>query len=338
MVDQNLLQEMQIAIDLELHETIDTILHDYPQEFIDIFRYQLGWEGENCGPNAQGKRIRPLMVLLANHACKGDWRVALPAAAAVELVHNFSLIHDDIEDHSFTRRGRETIWVKWGEAQAINAGDAMLTIAQIALMRTSDLLGSGLVASALKILQNACLRLTRGQYLDIAFENKDNLPMDYYWQMIEGKTGSLLAACLGLGSLTAKADELIINEMVHFGSKIGAAFQVQDDWLGIWGEDQNVGKSTISDLVTRKKTYPILLGIHSKNEFSDLWHSLSEITPDDARLLANLLESEGHKESTKEKFEEIYSDAINSLNELHLNEKLVIPLKQVIGGLFNRNY
>lgn len=336
MDDQKLLQEMQIAIDLELHETIDGILHDYPQEFIEIFRYQLGWEGDNCGSNAQGKRIRPLLVLLANHACNGDWHHALPAAAAVELVHNFSLIHDDIEDHSHTRRGRETIWVKWGEAQAINAGDAMLTIAQIALMRSSGFLDDGIVTRALNILQNACLKLTRGQYLDIAFEDKDDLPMEYYWQMIEGKTGSLLAACLGLGSLTAKADELTINEMVHFGYKIGAAFQVQDDWLGIWGEDHNVGKSTISDLVTRKKTYPILLGIHAKNEFFTLWNTLSAITPVDAQRLATLLESEGHKDSTKEKFEEIYSDAINSLTELHLDEKQVIPLKQVIRGLFDR--
>ena len=112
----DLITEMQTAIDEELHVCIWTLLHDYPDEYISMFTYQMGWEGEKSGKEAQGKRIRPLLVLLVCHACGGDWHKALPAAVAVELVHNFSLIHDDIQDRSETRRGRPTIWGKMGRS------------------------------------------------------------------------------------------------------------------------------------------------------------------------------------------------------------------------------
>ena len=138
MAVEKTLKEMRAAIDQELINCIDELLVDYPQEYLFILKYQLGWEGENRGKEAQGKRIRPLLLLLACNSCGGDWYKALPAAAAMELMHNFSLIHDDIQDGSKTRRGRPTIWVKWGEAQAINAGDAMLTIANLNALRLTQ--------------------------------------------------------------------------------------------------------------------------------------------------------------------------------------------------------
>lgn len=336
MNDEILISELQKAIDIELHECIDLLLTDYPAEFISMLKYQLGWEGENSGLEAQGKRIRPLLVLLACHACGGDWRKALPSAAAVELVHNFSLIHDDIQDCSETRRGRKTVWKKWGEAQAINAGDAMLTVAHLSLFRLNSHFEPALVNQAVNLLQSACLKLTRGQYLDIAFEHQDDLPMDLYWQMVEGKTGALLAACLGLGALTSLAEESLWKSLMEFGSRIGAAFQVQDDWLGIWGNDELTGKSTISDLVAKKKTYPVLFGIQNKKAFYMDWHSLSTVSADDAQRLAKLLEQEGCAQNTSQKFEEIYSEAFELLNTLNLKPDQVDPLLEVIKGLFNR--
>lgn len=336
MNDEILISELQQAIDKELHECIDLLLTDYPAEYISMLKYQLGWEGENSGLEAQGKRIRPLLVLLACHACGGDWRKALPSAAAVELVHNFSLIHDDIQDCSETRRGRKTVWKIWGEAQAINAGDAMLTVAQLSLFRLNSHFEPALVNQAVNLLQSACLKLTRGQYLDIAFEHQEDLPMDLYWQMIEGKTGALLAACLGLGALASLAEESLWKKIMDFGSKIGAAFQVQDDWLGIWGNDELTGKSTISDLVAKKKTYPVLLGIQNMKAFFQDWNSLSTVSANDAQRLAKLLEQEGCAQNTSQKFEEIYSEAFELLNTLNLKQDQVEPLLQVIKGLFNR--
>jgi len=329
--------ELQSAIDAELHHCLDQLLNDYPAEYGSMLKYQLGWEGEHSGLEAQGKRIRPLLVLLANHACGGDWHKALPAAAAVELVHNFSLIHDDIQDCSQTRRGRKTVWVKWGEAQAINAGDAMLTTAHLSLFQMQNDLEPTILNQALKLLQSACLKLTRGQYLDIAFEDQNDLPMDLYWQMVEGKTGALLAACLGLGALTALAEESLWSSLMEFGRKIGAAFQVQDDWLGIWGDDQLTGKSNTSDLVAKKKTYPVLLGIQNRKDFYREWQSLSSVSDEDAMRLAVLLEQEGCAQSTNQKFEQLYADAFELLDSLKLDAALIEPLNQVIRGLFGRN-
>jgi geranylgeranyl diphosphate synthase, type I len=337
MTDNIAISELQTAIDGELHECIDLLLQDYPSEYIAMLKYQLGWEGENSGLEAQGKRIRPLLVLLANHACGGDWHKALPAAAAVELVHNFSLIHDDIQDCSDTRRGRKTVWKIWGEAQAINAGDAMLTVAQLSLFRLNTNLNPALINQAVNLLQSACLKLTRGQYLDIAFEHQNDLPMELYWQMVEGKTGALLAACLGLGSLTSLAEDSLWKKLMDFGSKIGAAFQVQDDWLGIWGNDELTGKSTTSDLVTKKKTYPVLLGIENKNEFYRDWHSLSTVSVNDAMRLAKLLEQEGCAQGTSQKFEQLYAEAFELLNSLNLDPQRMALLQLTLKGLFGRN-
>lgn len=336
MTDKIVISELQSAIDTELHNSLDQMLKDYPAEYTSMLHYQLGWQGDKCGPDAQGKRIRPLLVLLTCHACGGDWRKALPAAAAVELVHNFSLIHDDIQDQSETRRGRQTVWVKWGEAQAINAGDAMLTTAQLALFRLQSDLNPVVINQAINLLQSACLKLTRGQYLDIAFEDQNDLPIELYWQMVEGKTGALLAACLGLGSLISLAEESQWLALMDFGNMIGAAFQVQDDWLGIWGNDQQTGKSTLTDLTTKKKTYPVLLGIQNQQEFFLQWKSLSSVSEIDALSLAKLLEQESCAQKTSQKFEQLYAEAFEQLDSLNLNPVRVEPLKQVIRGLFGR--
>lgn len=336
MTDEINLSELQASIDAELHDCVDQLLVDYPVDYKSMLKYQLGWEGELSGVEAQGKRIRPLLVLLACHACCGDWKKALPAAAAVELVHNFSLIHDDIQDRSDTRRGRKTVWVKWGEAQAINAGDAMLTVAQLSLFRLQNYYEASIVNLCVKLLQEACLKLTRGQYLDIAFEDQSDLPMALYWQMVEGKTGALLAACLGLGALLGHAEQSQWQGLMVFGNKIGAAFQVQDDWLGIWGNDQLTGKSTISDLVARKKTYPVLLGIQNNNAFLKLWNSLEMVTAEDAVCLAQVLDKEGHGRSTNLKFEQLYSESFDLLDSLGLDATKITPMQGVLKGLFGR--
>lgn len=330
------ISKLQNAIDDELHKSLDQSLNDYPAEYISMLHYQLGWQGDKSGPEVQGKRIRPLLVLLACHACGGDWRNALPASAAVELVHNFSLIHDDIQDKSITRRGRQTVWVKWGEAQAINAGDAMLTTSYLALFRLQPFLAQAMMIQAIQLLQSACLTLTRGQYLDIAFEDKNDLPMDLYWQMVEGKTGALLAACLGLGSLIGMAEESQWKKLMDFGYKIGAAFQVQDDWLGIWGNGQQTGKSTITDLVSKKKTYPVLLGILNRQDFFREWQTLTEVTEEEALRLAKLLDAEGCAHKTNQKFEQLYAEAFELLDDMNLDFERVEPLKRVIRGLFDR--
>ena len=182
------------AVEEELHRSIDAQHEQELAEYSSMLAYHLGWEGEGAGPEARGKRIRPLLVLLTCSAAGGEWRNALPAAAAVELVHNFSLIHDDIQDNSPLRRGRETVWKRWGIPQAINAGDAMLTIAHLTLLRMENYSKPDVTLNAAGTLQQACLQLTKGQFLDLTYESQAQLSIDGYWQMVGGKTAALLRA------------------------------------------------------------------------------------------------------------------------------------------------
>ncbi|HEY74715.1 MAG TPA: polyprenyl synthetase family protein [Thermoflexia bacterium] len=227
-------------------------------------RYHLGWIDEHFQPRRgrTGKRIRPVLCLLSCEACGGDWEQALPAAAAVELLHNFSLIHDDIEDHDATRRGRPTVWALWGVPQAINAGDALFILAHIALLRLSARgIPAETVTAALRIFDHACLRLTEGQFMDIRFEQEEEVSLEDYLSMIEGKTAALLSAACELGALVAGVPPDQQERLRAFGRHLGLAFQIQDDILGIWGDPEKTGKPVGSDLRSRKKTLPILHGL-----------------------------------------------------------------------------
>ncbi len=229
--------------------------------FLGMMHYHMGWNDERFRPTVArtGKRLRPLLTLLACQAAGGSPQHALPAAAAVEIIHNFSLVHDDIEDRSPTRRGRRTVWSLWGEAQAINTGDAMFVLAHLALQR---LLPHGVpdhcVVSAIRVLDEACLALCRGQHLDLAFENTLEVDTNAYMAMITGKTAALLGCAMQLGALIALGEMAATERYRDVGEKLGLAFQIQDDILGIWGEPDVTGKPVADDLRSRKKTLPVL--------------------------------------------------------------------------------
>ena len=222
-------------IEDRLKAAVNTIDKPYLAELRHMLQYHMGWEGDGAGPEARGKRIRPIMVLLTTMAAGGEWQNALPATCAVELIHNFSLIHDDIEDNSPLRRGRPTLWKKWSVAHATNAGDAMFTLAHLEIFRLIEILPPETVIRAAELLQRTCLHLTQGQYLDLAYEQRSDLTAIDYWLMISGKTGALLAACTELGSMIALAPDPICQAYRQFGHSLGLAFQAQDDFLGIWG-------------------------------------------------------------------------------------------------------
>jgi geranylgeranyl diphosphate synthase type I len=283
-------------------------------QFNHMLAYHLGWEGEDAGPEARGKRIRPLLVLLTCAACCGEWPRALPAGAAVELVHNFSLIHDDIQDNSPTRRGRPTVWRKWGIAQAINAGDAMLTLAHLGLLRLEETVSAQVALQATHILQQACLLLTEGQYLDLAYEAHGNLSLDSYWHMVSGKTAALLSVCTELGALAAGASESTRVACRQFGYSLGLAFQAQDDILGIWGNAALTGKSAESDLVAGKKSLPIVFGIQQNGSFADRW-SQGPIQPEEVPQLAAQLEVEGGRDFAMKAASDMTRQSLESLEQ-----------------------
>lgn len=304
---------MRPAIEKELQGTLDLHLSKSLPELYGMLAYHMGWEGEGAGPEAQGKRIRPLLVLLCAESAGGDWRCALPAAAAVELIHNFSLIHDDIQDRSELRRGRPTVWAKWGVAQAINAGDLMFSLAHLSVLRLRESCAENFVIEAVQLLQKACVRLTEGQYMDMSYETRREITLDEYWPMVAGKTASLLATSARLGALVAGCEVNRQEAFWDYGYSLGLAFQAWDDYLGVWGDPSVTGKSIESDLLTGKKSLPVVYGLSQRGKFARRWLE-GQIRVDEVAQLAQWLKEEGAQEFTRATAEGLTNQALKSLN------------------------
>lgn len=324
------------ALENELKDIVTlTNLPGY-EELNSMLVYHMGWEKESPVTSVSGKRIRPLLVLLSVSAAGGNWKDALSAAAAVELIHNFSLIHDDIQDNSELRRGRPTIWKLWGVPQAINTGDMMFTLAQTAILKLKETTSLSTTVQASIILQESCLQLTQGQYLDMSYESRDDMEIGSYWKMIEGKTAALLAASTEIGALCGNADDNARKSYRDFGYYLGLAFQTQDDLLGIWGDTMVTGKSAESDLITGKKTLPILYGLEQRGEFYRGWKNKG-LTIEEIPVLVSLLEIEGAKEYTEMRTNEMTNLALSALENANPTIEAVAALKNLAQNLLSRS-
>ena len=323
-------------IELELQKQISRLDVPRTKSFHEMLTYHMGWTGEGAGPEATGKRIRPLLVLLCTSASSGDWKNALPAAAAVELVHNFSLVHDDIQDNSKKRRGRPTTWVKWGAPMAINAGDALFVISNQAIIALKENYHAELVVKASEILNNTCLELTRGQFLDISYEERADLGVNDYWPMIAGKTAALLSACCHIGALLGGADDAKQEAYRSFGHYLGLAFQVQDDILGIWGNEALTGKSAASDLVEGKNSLPVLAGLSANGKFATRWKQ-GPIQTTEVQELARILASEGGYEKANDAAKQMTDLALMSLREADPQGEAGEALFELADKLLRRN-
>ena len=286
-----------------------------------------------CRGKARGKRIRPILSLIATEAAGKDWKEAIPAAAAVELIHNFSLIHDDIEDRSDTRHGRKTVWSIWGEPQAINTGDCMFTLAFRAVIQSAARPEN--VISAVDLLQETNVLLTKGQFLDMAYEQKDDLPLDAYWYMVGGKTAALLSCSAAIGATLTGARPERIKALREFGWNLGLAFQAQDDWLGIWGDSALTGKSTHSDLMSGKKALPALLGILNGGEFKKRWKN-RPFNSQEIPELAGILAGEGIQKKVEEEAAKYTLLANAALSKLDLQKDAYYALHELADGLLSR--
>jgi geranylgeranyl diphosphate synthase type I len=332
----NLIQVYRPVLENTLHEAIQRASTPGLEELSEIMAYHLGWIGEGAGPKTTGKRIRPLLVLITTQAAGGKWQNALPAAAAVELIHNFSLIHDDIEDNSPLRRGRPTIWKRWGIPLAINAGDAMFTLAHLAILNLRGKTNAYTTLDAVYTFQKTCLHLTQGQHLDISYENESNLPIDAYWPMVQGKTAALISACTEIGAIIAETDKDARDSYRIFGRDLGLAFQVLDDILGIWGDSTKIGKSITSDLVAGKKSLPVLYGLSLNGDFANRWLS-GPITPEEAPQLAQCLEAEGAKDYTQNEANRLTNSALDALKKACPSGEAGRALTQLAHRLLQRD-
>ena len=222
----------------------------------EMLAYHLGLDGES-GP--RGKRMRPLLGLLAYESLTGDYRPALPGAAAVELGHNFSLVHDDIEDADRERRHRPTLWAIWGVPLAINAGDALFALSRLALYRLlEDGFSERRVLALMRVYDETCLALCEGQYLDISFEREAGVTVEAYLEMIGKKTAALVGASVQAGAILATDDRDTIEAYRRFGYDLGMAFQMADDVKGTFWTSADSGKPEAGDVRKRKKTLPVV--------------------------------------------------------------------------------
>ncbi len=224
-------------------------------------RYHLGWATTHFEPAAfdAGKRMRPLICMHACASVGGDPVDAAPAAAAIELLHNFTLVHDDIQDQSDTRRHRPTVWALWGTSQAINVGDALFALGQLAMLK---LIQRGVSYDRLELVirgyNEVTLHIVEGQVLDLGFEDRWNIGVENYLEMIRGKTAAIVAFAAWAGALVGGANFERADRFREFGEALGLGFQVQDDILGIWGETSVTGKRKADDIRRRKKSLPII--------------------------------------------------------------------------------
>ncbi|HEX6555643.1 MAG TPA: polyprenyl synthetase family protein [Ktedonobacteraceae bacterium] len=287
---QELLQELHRAFLIQHTSLAEEVNYDALLKLDGQMQYHLGWVDQQLRPadGHPGKLLRPKLLLLsyelawaqgqppATHPLALSLRPALPAAAAIELAHNFTLLHDDIEDGDVERRHRRTVWSVWGIPQAILVGDALIALTRLHLWKVLD---EGVEpATALhlaKLFDAALLRLTEGQHLDMSFEGQQQISLSSYEEMISRKTATLMGCATEMGATLGTWNQDIIEGLARFGHALGLAFQVRDDMLGVWATEAELGKLPAGDIYRRKKSLPIL-------------HAFQYAQPDDQQAMAKM--------------------------------------------------
>jgi geranylgeranyl diphosphate synthase type I len=328
------------TVRLELKKVIDNC----PPALCNMLRYHMGWQdehGHSCSRES-GKFIRSTLCLLSCQAVGSDTSQVTPAAVALELVHNFSLIHDDIEDASYERHHRPTVWKLWGQSQAINAGDAMFTLAYLALLRLKEKgIADEKIASSIKMLSLACLELCEGQYLDVEYENRLDITIEDYLDMAARKTAALLAVSTALGAYLGSEDSKLVDFFHMFGKELGIAFQISDDILGIWGMEESIGKS-ISDISQRKKTLPVVYGLQNsegeaRKRLEELY-SQKSIDGEGITEVMKILDHLGARDYAENLAEHYYCKAVAQLEATRLDTSNQAPLKEIARFLLKRYF
>ncbi len=321
------------ALDTEMRRLLIT-REDGPPLLYGMLRYHLGWLNRSFEP-AQvdgGKHIRPLILLLAVQAQGEQWEQAVGAAAAIELLHNFTLIHDDIEDRDVIRRGRETVWSLWGVAQALNAGDALFALSYRGLI---ELVAHGIpadrVVRATSRFTETVVYITEGQCRDLEFETRPATNEPEYLEMVRGKTAALLGLSAELGGIIAGTSQDRCDALREFGEALGIAFQMYDDILGLWGDPAKTGKPVGSDLLKGKKSMPILYGLRVSES---LQHLLTASESSERRVAEALSELErvGSRDYTEERAAHYHGQALDALERTGG----IGPAQEALRGLAER--
>jgi geranylgeranyl diphosphate synthase type I len=339
------------AIEQELRSVVESLTLPLStplgQDFTNVFRYHFGWtdaHGRQVHAGS-GKRLRPLICLLSSEAVEGNperssadnWSAALPAAAAIELVHNFSLIHDDIEDLSAERHGRATVWKVWGTAQGINSGDAIFVLARLALDRLSGTVSPTTYADVQLMFDMATLALTQGQFLDLCFESRDDVTVDDYLEMVRGKTSALLAAAAQIGARVSTGNTRLLAAFRQFGEDLGIAFQIADDILGIWGDPAVTGKPAGDDILGKKKSLPLLAAAQQApdGEIAEFFKK-DGVAADDVPRITAILDQKDSRNAAEELAEQYATRALSTLDSTGLSNQATRHLQGLAWQIVRR--
>ena len=312
-----------------------------------LLRYHLGWVDEDgrrtYSSIAQGKALRPILCLFACEALSDDVERASSAAAALELIHNFSLIHDDIQDQDEERRHRPTVWYQWGVSKALVAGNALQSVADLTLLKTAR--GDAAPEAVLEmsqLLTASYLEMIQGQCMDLDFEGRTGITTEEYLEMIACKTGALFRCGLEIGALLATQDLAAVRAFSRFGNFLGQVFQIRDDYLGIWGDESTTGKPAGNDIRRRKKSFPVVfaLGQSSGPGLDDLLRIYQQDQLDDQdveRVLA-ILEEVGAREQSQRLTEASADEALRALDSVALPAWAREEAETLVDFLARRDY
>ncbi|TMK87335.1 MAG: polyprenyl synthetase family protein [Actinobacteria bacterium] len=275
-------------------------IRDLAPDIQRVVGYHLGFSDAEGQPVAGegGKAVRPALALLSAEAAGAPADVGIPGAVAVELVHNFSLLHDDVMDHDLERRHRPTAWALFGMGQAIVTGDALMVLAQRVLMEPATPEHS----SAAAALARATAGMIEGQAQDLSFQSRLDVSVDECERMSANKTGALLSCASSIGAILAGAGDLEVASLAEFGLHLGLAFQAIDDWLGIWGRPALTGKPVAGDIREQKKTLPVVIALAAGGPDSDRLRELLSnggLSEAQVSMAADLVERCGGSERTR---------------------------------------
>jgi len=306
-----------------------------------MLRYHLGWSDRDGRPvdGLGGKRLRPILCLSTCEALGGDVQQALPAAAAVELIHNFSLVHDDIEDESPERHDRPAVWTVWGPAQAINAGDSMHSLAWLMLTRLQQRgVAPEKVLWSTQILDEATLRLCEGQFLDIMYQEQVDVGLEEYLAMTKGKTAALFSSAMQLGAVVASGDRQTVDTLARSGTGLGIAFQIRDDVLDL--DEEHAGEVVTGDIARKKKTFPVVYaqerGTQKARQELRRIYSKERLGRADVQRVLSILEAEGALEQAEETASRYYQEAMALLEELRIPASSLDTIRQVARFMVER--
>lgn len=294
------------------------------------------YEPVEYGLSAGGKRLRPSLVLMAAEAFGGEEAVdkAMNAALGMEMFHNFTLLHDDVMDNSAMRRNRPSVQAKWDVNTAILSGDTMLTLATQRMMMVDD----ALLRPVLDAFNNMAVKVYEGQRLDMDFETRSDVTRDKYVEMIGAKTGALLGASARIGAMIGGADQKSAEQMERFGYLLGLAFQIQDDWLDVYGDSTTFGKPIGGDINNGKKSFLLLTALESGTPEAEALKAAMEMAPGETKVktVTRIYDKLNLSETVRKEVAHYSSEALTALKKAKMPDAAKEPFKTMIDKLTGR--